>query len=460
MTPQAQPADAARCMPRRIRWPRTLLGPPPGMKEVNLACWALLAAMVFLKAGVPLWLKFKTGADSLNLLPADFIYFYGIGTIANHYPLAQLYDYSLQLRTFNAIYALHDQAYGPSPYPPFVAIFFALFARLSFQRAFVLWGVFSLVMYLVGIVAAAREFFSGEPLKASLTVCLALSFYSFLIGTLANGQLTAVAVCAVGLAFVFDRHEKPVWSGLALSLLAYKPTLLLLIVPMMLVTRRFKTILGFLIGVVFLLATATALGGVAVWRAYLQFITLFGKVAGLGDRSGLPLAKFVDLGSCLQLAAGGRFAAGTVFSMLVAGAVFVALVILWWRSARSGKEAQAMLWAATLTWTLLVSIYVPIYDSSLVALAMVWTIGSLAEWVWPSGVQWMVLLAVVTEVASWFTTGFARQYHVQILSIAIFVLGVAQLAFLVRMVGGKRGEAAVRIPAAHPADASLDSAID
>lgn len=420
--------------PRAIRWPVRLLGPPPGLKEINVACWGALAAFLILKVGVPLWQQFETGVHSLHILPADFIYFYGIGTIAGHYPLARLYDYNLQLKTFNAIYLLHDGAYGPSPYPPFVALFFSVFARLKFELAFALWAVASVAMYLAGIGAVLKRMFPLQALKVSLVVCLALAFYPFLIGTLANGQLTAVAVCAVGLAFARERDAKPFESGLFLSLLAYKPTLLLLLVPMLILTRRFRALAGFFAGACILGLAATVLGGVSIWPAYLRFVTMFGKVAALGDRSGLPLAKFVDLASCLHAIAGARSAAGTVALALAAGIVVIALAVFWWKSARAGKAQQALVWAATLTWTLLINVYVPIYDSALVVLAVLLTIGALEELEWGTAASLTVSLAILIEVASWFTSRMATEHGVQILSIAILLLGLAQLLFLYRAV--------------------------
>ncbi len=113
-----------------------MLGPTPGLKEMNLACWGVFAALLVTRFCYPLWIQFKTGVGSFHILPADFIYFYGIGRIANEYPLARLYDYNLQLKTFNEIYALHDGAYGPSPYPPFVALCLALSRESLLCRLF------------------------------------------------------------------------------------------------------------------------------------------------------------------------------------------------------------------------------------------------------------------------------------------------------------------------------------
>ncbi len=229
-----------------IHWPDRILGPRPGLKEVNLACWGMFVAFLIVPVSIVFWLHSQTGSGSIRKLHADFVYFYGVGQIAHQYSAVRVYDFELQQKTFNQIYPLHDHTYGPSPYPPFVALFFSLFVRMSFETAYLLWAVISLALYTVGIAATANEVFPADRLKTSLIFCFALAFYPFSFDTLMNGQLAAVAVCAVGLAISQERHSRPFCSGLALSMLAYKPTLLLLIIPMLLLTRRFKSLFGFI----------------------------------------------------------------------------------------------------------------------------------------------------------------------------------------------------------------------
>ncbi len=60
---------------------------------------------------------------------------------------------------------------------------------------------------------------------------------------------------------------------MALSILAYKPTLLLLLIPMLLLTRRFRAV-RIHIGVVMLILAATACGGMQIWPAYAHFLTI------------------------------------------------------------------------------------------------------------------------------------------------------------------------------------------
>ncbi len=95
---------------------------------------------------------------------------------------------------------------------------------------------------------------------------------------------------------------------------------------------------------------------------------------------------------------------------------------------------QWLAWAATLTWTLLLNIYVPIYDSVLAVIAVILTLGALRELKWRAANEWIVLLAVVTLAVSWKTVSFAEHHHIQLLSIMLFVLGIAQLWLLWRAI--------------------------
>jgi len=417
---------------KRMQWPARLLGPRPGLREMNMLCWGLLAGLFIARFLIPMLIQLRSGTGSIVFLPADFIYFYGIGHIANNYPLERVYEYSLQLKTFNEIYALHDGAYGPSPYPPFVALFFSLLARVPFAAAFALWAAISLALYLVGIGDAVRTVFSGERLKASPIFCFALAFYPFAVGTLANGQLAAVAVFATGIAIAQEAKQRMFSSGLALSVLAYKPTLLVLVIPMLLVTRRFRALGGFATGVAMLVLATTAFGGIEVWAAYVRFLSLIGHVAGTAGPAGLPLWKYVDFDSCIHALSGGR---GSTVLIAIGCAVVVVLADLLGKSRREGRPAQSLAWAATLTWTLLLNVYVPIYDTVLVTISVVLTLGALKELRRSNEAGWVVALSVAMVAASWVTSAIAEKHGVQVLSILLAVLGVGQLYFLWRSIG-------------------------
>jgi len=417
-------------------WPTRVLGPPPGLKELNVAAWAWLAAMLVQQFCVPLLLRIKAGAGLTHIFPSDFVYFYGIGHIANSYPLTRLYDYGLQLKTFNEIfpYPLPEGAYGPSPYPPFVALFFSLIARVSVVPAFFLWAGVSLALYLAGIASAAKGSFPGERLKVALIFSLALSFCPFLLRTLATGQISTLAVFAVGLAVMLDRDSRQFSSGLALSIMAYKPTLLLLLIPMLLLTRRFKAFGGFITGSALLAAAATAFGGIQIWPAYVHFLSVFGQFVGFKGQSTYNLSLYVDVKSFVQAVSGGWSSAGMVLFISMSIAMAAWLAVLLWKSAKSGGPAQSLAWAATLTWTLLLNVYVPIYDSVLFVIAAVLTLGALRDLEWKAAMGRMSFLAVLIGVTSWELEKIALDKGIQFLPILLAVFGLGQLYILHRAV--------------------------
>jgi hypothetical protein len=422
--------DGNRIEKTGLRWPEQLLGPVPGLKEINLVCWGLFLLCLLPVVVTVVYAQFTTA----GVLHADFVYHYGAGKLLNQYPASQLYNFDLQRKIFNGIYSSHDYSYGPSPYPPFVAEIFSFFARLSFEKAYFLWMGISLILYLAGIGAVVATYFPRQRLEGALIFCFALASRAFLMDTLVNGQLSSVAVLAAGLAISLDRRSKPLSSGLALAILAYKPTLLILILPMLLLTRRFRTLAGFLAGTAVLLLASTTYAGIGIWSAYPQMLNFYGKKSGFSGHSSLMLWKYVDLNSFSYAIPGGRSTAGLAILACMICCVAAWLALLLWKSATAGTPAQSLAWAATLTWTLVLNVYIPRYDSILVAISLILTLAALQALGWRKEWGRMVFLALMVFAATWITEEIARSYKVQILTIALIVLGVAQLVLLRRAI--------------------------
>jgi len=416
-----------------IQWPERILGPRPGLKIINLICWGLFGAFLVVPLFVNLWFQITTGSGSIRKFDSDFVYFYGIGHLVNDYPAVKLYDYNLQQKIFNEIYPAHEAFYGLSPYPPFVALFFRPFARLSFESAYVVWVGISLALYIAGIAATVKEVFPGEPLKISLIFCFALAFYPFVFGTLLNGQLAALAVFSVGLAIFQERHSNPFRSGLALSILTYKPTLLPIILAMLFLTRRFKALFGFTAGALIPIVAATAFDGIQIWPAYVHMLRRFGQSAGFSDHSALQLWKYIDFDSLSYAVSGGRSRLGLAILICVTSMIAMGLAVLLRMSATGGRHAQYLAWAASLTWTLLVNVYVPIYDSVLATIAVILTLGALRDLEWDGATGWIIFLSLLIFAVSWTTEAFAQSHGIQLLSILLAVLGLAQLSILYRV---------------------------
>jgi len=79
-------------------------------------------------------------------------------------------------------------------------------------------------------------------------------------------------------------------------------------------------------------------------------------------------------------------------------------------------------------------VYAPIYDSSLITVGVILTFGALADLDWRNATRWMVALAAVTYATSWVTAGVARAHGIQLLTIVLFVFGIAGNLFLQKAV--------------------------
>ena len=96
-----------------------------------------------------------------------------------------------------------------------------------------------------------------------------------------------------------------------------------------------------------------------------------------GDGSIQQLFKYVDLNSFLRNLTGQRSTAALVVWLVLAGIAVGGLGAAWARSPLSDKPAADLLWAATIAWTLVFNLYVPIYDTILIVLSVILTMGVL-----------------------------------------------------------------------------------
>ena len=93
---------------------------------------------------------------------------------------------------------------------------------------------------------------------------------------------------------------------------------------------------------------------------------------------------------------------------------------------------QNLAWATILTWTLVLNIYVPIYDSVLLTVALIVMLGALRELKWKVAEGWFVALAILIMAVSWITEPIAQSRGIQLLTVLLFGIGLWQAAHLHR----------------------------
>ena len=176
---------------------------------------------------------------------------------------------------------------------------------------------------------------------------------------------SALAFFWIALAIWCQRRGREYWSGAALALCLAKPTLLVLVLPMLIVGWRRRALIGFAAGAGILMVVSLAVVG---WRGCAEYTAVILRFGGLATTAGnsFLLSEYVDINSFLRMATGGsgRLALGGLALM---GAGVVPWLAKIWRDARQGDSATlGLAWASTLTWTTVLNLYVPAYDTPII----------------------------------------------------------------------------------------------
>ena len=396
---------------------------------IRFVCLLVLAVY-----GIVFLLSFSTTAGGRTVfgphLGADFAAFYVAGKIFNSHSPEQVYDAQLQDRLYREQFPdAPPDSHLPYVNAPFFILPFTLLARLPYAWAYFFWVVISLALFLGGFALLWRTL-EGFPADAWLTtLLLALSFMPFLVECLAGGQTSAFGFFCLAGAISSERRGKLFVSGLVLSLCSYKPTLLLLILPMLVISRRFTTLLGFVAGCGLLtIASLLAVG----WQGCAGFINtlLYFTNASTRAASGLRSWKYVDVNSFFRLLLGEH----VYLRWTLTAAAFVLglpfLVRMWWQRDSSDRN---IVWAITIASTLVLNLYVGIYDSTLVVLSAL----LVTEFLYRQGDELPVsyrFMLVLLYVVPWITQPIARLTGIQLLTIVLGLFAIQQVAQLQRVI--------------------------
>jgi hypothetical protein len=387
-----------------------------------------------------------TGSDRSHTvfgppLGADFAGFYTAGSILNQSAREdrqRLYDAPFQDRLYHQLLPdLPEEAKLPYVHPPFVAWAFRLLALLRYESAFAIWLAVSAALYLLGLKAIRRSYCAVARLDWTTAFLLALSFEPFIMECWLGGQLSACGFLLFSLTFVLGRAGRPFAGGLALGFCLYKPTLLVLALPMLVLSRRWRMLAGFAITALVLAAISFLGTGEKNCTDFLNALLGFSRTT-TGSPQGaaaleLRLWKYVDLNSFLRLLFG---LAPRLHWFLLGGTAVIAmpfLVRLWWVASPSQSLAKPCVWPVTLTWTLVLNLYVGIYDTVLAALAALITMASIREKRPEAELSgsfrfWLFLL----YLTPWVTQPLARTSGLQVYTLVLLGFGIQLLTMASR----------------------------
>jgi hypothetical protein len=249
---------------------------------------------------------------------------------------------------------------------------------------------------------------------------LALSAPMYTLETWIGGQLSIIGFSAVVLFVYCFENRWPLLAGLALGLAAYKPSWIAVPAAVMLLGGCWRMLAGLSISMAGMLLASIATAGVAGFRVWIEHLRVF-RLYATSNEEILRRTKYVDLNSFFSILLGASSVERGIATVATSVA-FLVLAWTWWRSRHKPHEVQRYLWAATLTWTLLVNIYAPVYDTILLVPAVALVARSLSghSKAKQAALQlWLLVLWLVP----WLTQSWADYLQLQVLTIALAGFG-------------------------------------
>jgi len=411
-------------------------GPGIGIepREVSLVCavwFCMIVAYAALQLTAPVA---ASAAFRTRYLGSDFAEFYIAGKILNQHGADALYDLDLQTRLFHELDpGNHDAAlwYVCAPY---LAQVFRPLAVLPFRIAYIAWMIVAILFYGIGI-RALSPYLAGlaKPYRRA-ALLLGLTFVPVALWSLVGGQIGVIAFAIVAWCVRFDLSGKYMAAGVTLALCSYKPTLLLLFGPFLLLRMNFGFLLGFVAGLSGLLAISLLASTKAVFD-WFALITTYGLFASRGSTpwpDAWPL--LIDLNHFVRRI----YPSNARMSVLMAATAFVAVVVLlsryWRRFDAATAEERQLTWAVTITSSLLANLYVTAYDSASIVAGALLTAS--VVWRHRTEVRWtrhFYAMVAVVYFTALIPAPVIAYLRVHLFTLAITALAVFQYRLLNRL---------------------------
>jgi hypothetical protein len=309
----------------------------------------------------------------------DFLSFYSAGRLADEGRATEIYDIGRLHAMQRTVYG--DPAFGEFLfffYPPVFALLCAVLAFLPYILAFYVWMIGTLGLFAAAIQGILRD----RHLTLVILSCPAL------ILNMAIGQNAALSAGLIAMA-TWLLVERPVFAGMLLGLMCYKPHFLI-VAPFALIAGRHWRALATLIGTVALLVVLSiAIFGLSTWQSFLT-ISEFSQSFFARGLVGFWAAASIFAG--VKLVGGGLMISYAAQILAIVCAVAATSYV--WHSTHRLEHRGAMFAAATLT----AAPVVMSYDVLLGAVAITWLVADARRTQWLSWEKaayvaiWLIML--------------------------------------------------------------------
>jgi alpha-1,2-mannosyltransferase len=380
----------------------------PSIARRRIALWAgTLLCLGWLSHG---WEVAGSGlaTRSGTVKGADYIQFYLMGSRVKQGRGDLLYDMT-KITDFARSRISPRLEHHPerNPYGPQVALAFAPLAQLPFLPSLAVFSLISACFYSGAVWLLWRH--AAGLHGDGRYVALVAAAYPALLVTLRFGQISTVTLVAPALVVAALAANRRFLAGMCLGVLAYKPQLLVVAVPVLVVARDWRGIMGVVVAGAAQLTIAWAAVGAGVMEQYaltLAQVTQRPDVVMLYPENSHSLRGFLRL-----LGVPPTVASAVSVACVLACAVPLART---WR----GGAPPLMRVSALILLTLLLTPHLITYDLLLLAVPIV----AIAEWAAThteyAGARRAMVVAVMLYCAS-FSPVLAEHAHIQLSTLAI-----------------------------------------
>src|ERR1700720_1174276 len=244
----------------------------------------VVAGVVIIEIAVAGTLIPLTNKDRLRT--TDFVNFYAGASIVHEGNGARLYDRKTQDQALESILSKESTQYYL--HPPFEAAALAPMTVLGIERAFVLWTLLNVALLglLPLVLMHCVPLVSRRPYLGLIGFCFLPT-----LTALTLGQDSILLLFVISLSYMLMQKKRDGASGLVLALALIMFQYVMILVPLLLLSRKVRVVAGFALGAVGLVFVSCMVTG---WRGlleYFRFLHAFNTHSGYG---GLNTALMVN----------------------------------------------------------------------------------------------------------------------------------------------------------------------
>lgn len=289
-------------------------------------------------------------------LGTDFVNVWSAGRMVLDGRAFDVYDPNLHHQVQQAAFQAPNLPFYGWHYPPFFLFVAAALAVLPYGWALLAWMTATFPLYLASVRKIA-----AFPLAALLATA-----YPAVAINLVHGQngFANAALLGAGL-LLLDR--RPVLSGLAFGLLAYKPQFGVLIPIVLMATGRWRVFSAAAMTVVAMAGLSTWVFGLDIWLTFSTSTTFTREV--VLEAGALSWDKLVSVFAALR-ALGAPVTVAYAAQGLLALSVAAAVMWLWRQSVAMALKSAGLVTAAVLA-----TPYALDYDMVVLGLGIAWMAG-------------------------------------------------------------------------------------